>query len=76
MQRNIYHDYIRNQLEDKKRDLDQKRESFDILVQNELYSGSADFEPTAIATLTSMARLKSEISLLENLQLVTTRISN
>lgn len=76
MQRNIYHDYIRNQLEDKKRDLDQKREIFDILVQNELYSGSADFEPTAIATLTSMARLKSEISLLEKLQLVTTGIRN
>lgn len=76
MQRNIYHDYIRNQLDDKKRDLDQKREIFDILVQNELYSGSADFEPTAITTLTSMARLKSEISLLEKLQLVTTRISN
>ena len=58
------------QIASRKDELDKKRESFDIMVQNELYSNNSSFESNAIPILVSMARLKSEIETLEKIQLV------
>ena len=70
MDSKFLNDYLTNQIKVKKDELDKKRESFDIAVQNELYSDSRNFEGNAIAVLTSMAKLKSEIETLEQINLL------
>jgi len=68
--------YLENTINNVKNQLDQKRESFDIMVQNELYSDNPNFETDAITILGSMAKIKAELQTLEGLKLMARSFTN
>lgn len=63
--------YIEDNLKRATNELNRMRESFDIMVQNELES-DGNFESNAIRILVSMAQLKEEIRTLKQMQLLLT----
>ena len=69
-------DYLETTINNLKNQLDQKRESFDIMVQNELYSDNPNFETDAIAILGSMAKVKAELQTVEGMKLVAKSFTN
>jgi len=68
--------YLETSIKNVREQLDQKRETFDIMVQNELYSDNPNFETDAIAILGSMAKVKAELQTLEGLRLVARSFTN
>ena len=68
--------YLESTINNLKNQLDQKRESFDIMVQNELYSDNPNFETDAIAILGSMAKVKAELQTVEELKLLADSTTN
>ena len=76
MQNATTNKYLENTINNVKNQLDQKRESFDIMVQNELYSDNPNFETDAITILGSMAKIKAELQTLEGLKLMARSFTN